>query len=460
MTDRTYRKVSPEFWTGETGSKIQEAGKDAVIVAMYLMTCHHSIDTGLFRIPIAYAVEDTGLTATEIEGAILDLQSISFLTYDKEQSVVFVHEMGRYQIGEELKSTDKRVKGVEKRIDPYKKSILYSAFLKKYASNWCLQVTEDLEKHDTKRVNDAPSKPLRRPFKGVKGEGEAPSKPKTKTKAKQEQLARAPVSLPNEEDVPPAPEKKRSEKGAAARLLAAAMDMAGKKTRPKEGRVFVGGKDAAFLFGGDSLDPIIPWQMPRDVCEEIHATLYAPVPCYKKPRPPSTIESDEDDAIAAQMLLAYKAAFSKNNKGKTFRGNCGKRAASMAMCGRVLREQNVSPWLHFDVAFRVYKNPRLFTVASEKAAIRICEIIKKEKVTLGGESQEGETAQMLSRIRSSARMAIHAERPSTPEEARLILDKRLGFDTIEEIYEMILLENDKMAELDRKSLTEGKWIWK
>ena len=112
MPDRNYRKVSPEFWTGETGKTIQKAGPAAIIVAVYCMTCHHSLDTGLFRLPVPYAMEATGLSREEVEQALTALENARFLTYDSAGSVVFVHEMGRFQIGEALKPTDKRVKKV------------------------------------------------------------------------------------------------------------------------------------------------------------------------------------------------------------------------------------------------------------------------------------------------------------------------------------------------------------
>ena len=497
MTDRNYRKVSPEFWTGETGKTIQKAGPAAIIVAVYCMTCHHSLDTGIFRLPVPYAMEDTGLSREEVEQALTALEEARFLTYDSAGSVVFVHEMGRFQIGEALKPTDKRVKGVLKRLDPYRKSVLYAEFMEKYAERWSLgefvesKTKDGLEgpSEGLARGLEGPSEGLARGNESGKTKIEAPPKPKERTKQKQEQSAQAQFDssshhvsdqhTPQEQEITrresetsaaavaahkapeaaPGTETPRDTAGAADRLAARAQEQINSRPKPKDGRVVVGGKKSALIFGGDSNAPITPWQMPNDVYDAIHAALFAPIPTYKKPRPPHVIESDKDEEIAAQMLLAYKAAYEKHNKGKTFRGNCGKRSASIALCGRVLREEKISPWHHFDVAFRLYKSPRLFTVASEKAAIRVCEEIKKERLTMGGESQAGETAQALARIRSSIRMSIYAARPGTPDAARNILKKHLDEETIEEIHEMIMIENDKMAELDRKSLTQGKWIW-
>ena len=56
---RDYAKVSPHFWTGTTGKKLRSS-PEAVIVAMYLMTCPHANMLGLYYMPLLYVAHETG----------------------------------------------------------------------------------------------------------------------------------------------------------------------------------------------------------------------------------------------------------------------------------------------------------------------------------------------------------------------------------------------------------------
>lgn len=79
---------------------------------MYLLTGPHATMIGLYRCPIAYIAADTGMT---IEGASKGLQKLiesGFCTYDENSEIVFVTNMIRYQIGENLKPTDNRIKNI------------------------------------------------------------------------------------------------------------------------------------------------------------------------------------------------------------------------------------------------------------------------------------------------------------------------------------------------------------
>jgi hypothetical protein len=88
--------------------------QEAQIVALYLMTCPTSDMTGVFHCPLMYIAHETGLG---LEGASKGLQSLiegDFCTFDEETDIVFVHEMAKYQIAEELKVSDNQAKGVKK----------------------------------------------------------------------------------------------------------------------------------------------------------------------------------------------------------------------------------------------------------------------------------------------------------------------------------------------------------
>lgn len=153
---RDYAKVAPQFWTGRTGKALKAAGPEAVIVGMYLMTSPHANMIGVYHCPLAYISIDTGLP---LEGASKGLQSAieaGFCTFESETDFVFVHEFAKYQIGEELKSTDLRVKGIVNELAKVPKGKCWRGFRAHYAVPFNLPLPTVSEEK-----TEAPSKPLR-----------------------------------------------------------------------------------------------------------------------------------------------------------------------------------------------------------------------------------------------------------------------------------------------------------
>lgn len=149
---RDYGKVSPKFWVGKTGKALRKH-PEAQIVALYLMTCPTSDMTGVFHCPLMYIAHETGLGE---EGALKGLQrlfEVGFCTFEEDTDTVFVHEMAKFQIGEELKVNDNQVKSVRKAYSSMKGAIK-AAFYERYKDAFHL-------------IEASPS--------------EAPSKPRTRT---------------------------------------------------------------------------------------------------------------------------------------------------------------------------------------------------------------------------------------------------------------------------------------
>ena len=111
---RDYAKVSPKFWTGETGQELARRGSEAVIVAMYLMTSPHSNMLGLYYQPTLYMAEETGLTPEGASKGLRHCVEAGFCDYDPASKWVWVYEMAGYQIGSNLSPDDKRCKGIQK----------------------------------------------------------------------------------------------------------------------------------------------------------------------------------------------------------------------------------------------------------------------------------------------------------------------------------------------------------
>jgi hypothetical protein len=157
---RDYGKVSPGFWTGKTGKALKAKGTEAVIVALYLMTCQHSNMLGLYYLSKAYIAVDTPLG---FEGASKGLQGaceVGFCHYDDESEVVWVVEMAAYQIAEELKDSDLRCKGIQREYDALPENPFLTAFYERYGAAFHMSSKRGEESKRT-RPSKAPTKPLR-----------------------------------------------------------------------------------------------------------------------------------------------------------------------------------------------------------------------------------------------------------------------------------------------------------
>lgn len=156
---RDYGKVSPQFWMGKTGKLLRSKGPEAQIVALYLMTSPHASMIGMYYCPLMYIAHETGLG---IEGASKGLQGAieaDYCSYDEASEVVWVHEMIRFQISDELKDSDKRCKGVQNEYDALPDNPYLVPFFDRYASSFHL-TNKRGESADKASPIEAPSKPL------------------------------------------------------------------------------------------------------------------------------------------------------------------------------------------------------------------------------------------------------------------------------------------------------------
>ena len=148
---RDYAKVSPKMWHGKTMKALRKS-QEGLLVGVYLMTSPQSNMLGLFMQPIMYMAYETGMT---LEGASKGLKhciEAGFCSYDEESEFVWVHEMAKYQIADELKASDLRCKGIQKEYEGLPENPFLSAFFDRYADSFHMT---------TRRPYEAPSKPLR-----------------------------------------------------------------------------------------------------------------------------------------------------------------------------------------------------------------------------------------------------------------------------------------------------------
>lgn len=152
---RDYGKVAPSFWIGSTGKALR-GDPQAQLVALYLMTGPHSSMTGVFYCPLIYIANETGIPLEGASKALRRLQSDGFCVYDDDAETVFVREMAKFQIGEDLKPTDNRVKGIVKDFLSMPKGLIRQAFYDRYRDDFRLPGDRPAN-----GKTKAPSKPLR-----------------------------------------------------------------------------------------------------------------------------------------------------------------------------------------------------------------------------------------------------------------------------------------------------------
>lgn len=140
---RRYAKIIPQFWIGDTGRKLRDAGQDALLVALYLLTNPHANMLGLYYIPTSLIAHETGLTAEEASEGLRRAIDAGFCAYDVASEMVFVHEMARYQIADQLVATDKQCAGIQREYDGLPSSPFLAAFYEKYAKAFHLTKCRD-----------------------------------------------------------------------------------------------------------------------------------------------------------------------------------------------------------------------------------------------------------------------------------------------------------------------------
>lgn len=167
---RDYAKVSPKFWTGDTGQRIVARGSEALIVALYLMTSPHSNMLGLYRLPTLYLAEETGLSPEGASKGLTECMEEGFCDYDPQSKMVWVFEMASYQIASELKSGDLRVKGINKEYNGLPNMPFLGSFFDRYADKFHLADRREFIPKDTGVVLSLVS-PSKAPSKPGAGEG-------------------------------------------------------------------------------------------------------------------------------------------------------------------------------------------------------------------------------------------------------------------------------------------------
>lgn len=167
---REYGKITPGFWMGPTGKQLRGCSF-AQVVAIYLITSPHANMLGLYYLPMPLLVHETGLTAEEAAAGLQRCIDAGYCRYDPESEFVWVIQAALFQVGDEIKETDKRCAGVRNQLNELPENPFKEAFRDHYADVFYRNIVRlDETPKTTPPPSKAPSKPLDNPSK-------APSKP-------------------------------------------------------------------------------------------------------------------------------------------------------------------------------------------------------------------------------------------------------------------------------------------
>ena len=134
---RDYATIKPQFWIGETGRQLR-GNVDAQLVAMYLMTCPKSNMIGLFTCPNGTISSQVGIPIRRVNRALRNLIGHGFCRFDFKSGSVWVKNMARYQLGNQLKKTDNRIVAIKRQLDEMADCPFLQEFYDEYGESLCL----------------------------------------------------------------------------------------------------------------------------------------------------------------------------------------------------------------------------------------------------------------------------------------------------------------------------------
>ena len=129
---RQFRQITSRFWTGRTAVRMRTQPIETRAVAFYLATAPTSHMTGLYYITVGTIAGDLGITTRRVVKALQWLSSDGYCYWDDDNSVVWVRQMARHQIGASLEARDNRVTAILDQLREYKHSPLAGEFVRHY----------------------------------------------------------------------------------------------------------------------------------------------------------------------------------------------------------------------------------------------------------------------------------------------------------------------------------------
>ena len=165
---RDYFKMSPMFWSGQTGRRLRELGGAYQLLAAYICFAPTANRLGLYYLPVETIDADLGKIPrsrqTQTPTMLGVLQRLDFAYYDKITEFIWVARMAGWQNltdGEPLEPTDNRVKGLRKAYRQLPPNPFLGPFFDFYEDIFHLTDRRD---HEPPRRTFAKVETLRSPF--------------------------------------------------------------------------------------------------------------------------------------------------------------------------------------------------------------------------------------------------------------------------------------------------------
>ena len=161
---RDYGTISSAYWTGETGRRLREFGRDAQALGAFLITGPDANAIGLYYLPKAIIAHYLAWDVEGVSDGLQKLAQVNFALYDDSAEEVWVREMAYHQLryssrpDQPLKPSDKIVKHVLKEWKARSKSVFFLPFYERYRELFHLPEAV---------ANELASKGLRRVIEGA-----------------------------------------------------------------------------------------------------------------------------------------------------------------------------------------------------------------------------------------------------------------------------------------------------
>ena len=155
---RNYSKLSYDIWSGKTGKEVKKAGLAVRSVFSYLIVNRHVSMLGVYYLPIDYMAYDIGITVEVASQALEKLRELGFCCYDPETEYVWVYNMAYYQVGSNLKKSDKQIHQIHKIVASFPDGLPFmSEFYERYKDNFYLDPAKFKQKIKNLSTDATPS---------------------------------------------------------------------------------------------------------------------------------------------------------------------------------------------------------------------------------------------------------------------------------------------------------------
>ena len=119
-----YRTIDASFWTDPKVKKLDAQGK---LFLLYLITNPHSHVSGIYVIPWLYIQSETKISLKSLDTLSNTLSDLGIVGFDRENDVVFVVNMLRYQ-----GRGEKNLRSAANQLRSIHKTYLINEFVKVY----------------------------------------------------------------------------------------------------------------------------------------------------------------------------------------------------------------------------------------------------------------------------------------------------------------------------------------